>query len=499
MRKRRHDRAADGDPLAKLAPRRGIVGRIRNYFLAGVLVTAPIAITVWLAWGIVDFVDGTVMPVLPARWNPETYLPFSLPGIGVLLTLIIVTLVGMIAAGYVGRLAMGYGERLLARVPVFRSVYAALKQIFETVLAQRSQAFRQVVLVQYPYEGCWAIGFVTAEGRGEVQRVTEADVVPIFVPAVPNPTTGFLLFVPREEVHPLDISVEQGLKLVISGGIVVPDPNERPSALKLAPPPPPRRLGPLSRLRNYFLAGLLVTAPFAITLWLAWRVVSFVDTRIVPPIPLHWSPGYLLARLFHDQIAPLLPAGWNATQWIPPGGVGLDIPGLGLLIVFIGLTLIGVLAAGLIGRWVMRASEWGMRRVPILGSVYGALKQILETVMAARSDAFRECVLFQYPRRGVWAIGFITGKTEGHVQELTESHVINVFLPTTPNPTSGFLMFVPESEAIRLSMTVEEGLKLVVSGGIVVPPDRGSGEIDPTTLAVGPNIGEAARRVANGD
>ncbi|MEX0759628.1 MAG: DUF502 domain-containing protein [Tistlia sp.] len=493
MRKSRYERPG-GDPLSKLTRRRGFVGRIRNYFLAGLLVTAPLAITVWLAWGVVAFVDETVLPMFPARWNPDTYLPFSVPGIGVVLTLAFVTLVGVVAAGYLGRLATGYGERLLARVPVVRSIYSATKQILQTVLAQRSQAFRQVVLVQYPYQGCWSIGFVTAEGRGEIQRVTSDEVVAVFIPAVPNPTTGFLLFVPREEVNTLDISVEQGLKLVISGGIVVPDPDERPSALALAPPPPPRRLGPLAKLRNYFLAGLLVTAPFAITLWLAARVVAFVDARIVSPIPIVWRPGYLLAQAFHGYVAPLLPADWRVAQWVPPEGIGLDIPGLGLLIVFLGLTLIGLLAAGLIGRSLMRATHWALSRVPIVGSVYGALKQILETVMAARSDAFRECVLFQYPRRGVWAIGFITGKTEGHVQELTEGHVINVFLPTTPNPTSGFLMFVPEAEVIHLSMTVEEGLKMVVSGGIVTPTDHAAPAAAPDAPPPLPD-----RQAASGD
>ncbi len=496
---RKKNKAGKGDPLAALTKRRGFFGRIRNYFLAGVLVTAPLAITVWIAWGLIDFVDGTVMPMLPARWNPESYLPFSVPGLGVLVTLLAVTLVGMLAAGYIGRLATGYGERLLARVPVLRSVYSAIKQIFETVLAQRSQAFRQVVLVEYPYKGCWAIGFVTAVARGEVQRRTSDEVIAVFIPAVPNPTTGFLLFVPKQEVHPLDISVEQGLKLVISGGIVVPDPDERPSALALSAPPPPTRIGPWAKLRNYFLAGLLVTAPFAITLWLAWRVVAFVDSRLAPPIPPQWNPGYLLAKLWHGEIAPKLPPEWAAGTWIPTDGLGVDIPGLGLLVVFLGLTLIGMLAAGLIGRWLMRASDWALARVPVVGSIYGALKQIFETVMAARSDAFRECVLFQYPRPGVWAIGFITGKTEGHVQELTAKHVINVFLPTTPNPTSGFLMFVPQEDVIPLSMTVEEGLKMVVSGGIVTPVDRGDGEVDPTELAVGANIGETARRVASGD
>ena len=203
------------------------------------------------------------------------------------------------------------------------------------------------------------------------------------------------------------------------------------------------------RLRNYLLAGILVTAPAAITFWLAWQFVTFVDARV----------------------APLLPAQWQSEGFLPFG-----LPGLGLLIIFIGLTVIGMFAAGIVGRWMMRTGEWVLGRVPVVRSLYSAVKQIFETVLAARSDAFRDCVLIQYPRPGSWAIGFITGKTEGHVQELTDQHVVNVFLPTTPNPTSGFLLFLPRDEITELAMTVEEGLKMVVSAGIVAPPDRKNGE-----------------------
>jgi uncharacterized membrane protein len=110
--------------------------------------------------------------------------------------------------------------------------------------------------------------------------------------------------------------------------------------------------------------------------------------------------------------------------------------------------------------------------MPLVRSVYGAVKQILETVLAQTSTAFREVVLLEYPRRGIWAIGFITGYTEGEVQNLTEDECVNIFLPTTPNPTSGFLLFVPRKELIKLDMSIEEGIKMVVSGGIVTPPDR---------------------------
>ena len=446
------------DEILDPPPHPSFLARLRNYFFAGVLVTAPIAVTAWVAWAFIEFVDSRVMPLIPPRWNPETYLPFSVPGLGLLVVIFVLLVVGMLTAGVIGRMLMAQGERLLAQVPVIRSVYSALKQIFETVLAQRSTAFRQVALVEYPSRGIWAIGFITARAKGEVQRLLGGDVASIFVPATPNPTTGFLLFVPNKDVNVLEMTVEQGLKLVISGGIVVPprgataeEAKEILEAQAAAQEKRAkrRRSGPLLRLRNYLIAGILVTAPAAITFWLAWQFVTFVDSRVTP----------------------LVPPAWNPESYLPFG-----LPGLGLVIVFVALTLVGMLAAGLLGRAFMRTSDWIMNRVPIIRSLYGAVKQILETVLARKSNALRECVLFNYPREEVWSIGFITGITEGEVQDVTESEVANVFLPTAPNPTSGFLLFVPRKEVIRLQMSAEEGLKMVISGGIVEPPDPVTGE-----------------------
>ncbi|WP_235830037.1 DUF502 domain-containing protein [Algihabitans albus] len=443
-------------PRPRPAARPGLAVRLRNYFFAGVLIAAPLGITIWLTWGVVSFVDARVTPLVPARWNPETYLPFGLPGLGLIVVLIFLVLVGMLFTGIAGRMVMRQFERLLDQVPVVRSIYGAVKQIFETVLAQRSQAFREVALVQYPQEGCWAIGFVTGVTKGEVQRLTDETLVSVFVPATPNPTTGFLLFLPSDEVNILDMTVEQGLKLVVSGGIVVPPADARPSQndaiqrlLDEQAEAKSIRPGLPQRLRNYLLAGILVTAPAAITFWLAWQFIAFVDARVTPWLPAQWRP---------DDVLPF------------------GLPGLGLLIVFVGLTVIGMFAAGIVGRWLMRTSEWILGRVPVVRSLYSAVKQIFETVLAARSDAFRDCVLIQYPRPGSWAIGFITGKTEGHIQEITDEEVVNVFLPTTPNPTSGFLLFLPRDEITDLVMSVEEGLKMVVSAGIVTPPDRTNGE-----------------------
>lgn len=214
----------NGQPAEPPRPRReriGFIGRLRAYFLAGVLVTAPIAITIYIAWWFVSFIDGNVRPLIPAAYNPENYLPFSIPGIGVLTVLITVTLIGTFTAGYVGRLVLGLGEGLVERMPVVRSVYGAVKQIFETVLAKKSNAFREVVVLQYPRAGLWSLGFITGNAHPEVQQVSAVEMVNVFIPCAP-PTTGFLIMAPRTEVTVLNITVEDGLKMVMSGGIVVP-------------------------------------------------------------------------------------------------------------------------------------------------------------------------------------------------------------------------------------------------------------------------------------
>lgn len=203
-------------------PRRRFWARLRGYFLAGLLVTAPIGITAYIAWLFVSFVDDSVKPLIPERYNPETYLPFSIPGIGLLVAILFLILMGALAAGIVGRLLTQFGESVLTRMPVVRGIYSAVKQILETVLSQQSHAFREVVLVQYPREGLWAMGFVTGTTRGQVQRLAADEVVNVFVPTTPNPTSGFVLLLPRSQVHPLTMSVEDGLKLVVSGGLVTP-------------------------------------------------------------------------------------------------------------------------------------------------------------------------------------------------------------------------------------------------------------------------------------
>lgn len=203
-----------------------LLARLRTYFLTGVIVSAPIAITIFLVWNFITYLDYYVGSIVPYRYNPEAYLPFGIPGVGLVIMLAFLTLVGFVTAGFAGRTLVRTGERLLSRMPIVRSVYGTLKQIFETVLNQSSRSFREVVLIEYPRRGIGAIGFVTGPTRGEVQDRTDEDLVNIFLPTTPNPTSGFLLFVPRKDLIQLNMTVEEGIKLVISGGIVTPSAQE---------------------------------------------------------------------------------------------------------------------------------------------------------------------------------------------------------------------------------------------------------------------------------
>ena len=226
-----HPPAADAANPAEIHTRAGIAARLRNYFLAGILVTAPMGITAYLVWTFVSMVDGWVTPLIPPRYNPQTYLPFEIPGFGLVVAIVGLILAGALTANVLGRLFVRTSDRILARMPVVRGVYSAVKQLTETVFGTQSAAFREVVLVEYPRHGVWGLGFITGVTEGEVQELTEDEVVNVFVPTTPNPTSGFLLFVPRRDIVVLSMTVEEGIKMVISGGIVMP-PDRRPPEVR---------------------------------------------------------------------------------------------------------------------------------------------------------------------------------------------------------------------------------------------------------------------------
>jgi uncharacterized membrane protein len=200
--------------------------RLRNYFLTGFIVAAPLAITVYIVWSFIGWIDSWVKPYIPARWSPYTYLPFALPGFGLLVAIFVITMIGFLASNIVGRSIVSVGEHLLGRMPLVRGVYKALKQIFETVLSNKNDMFKQVGLVEYPRKGVWSLVFVSNEKETEINVKLDKEgdpLIAVFMPCTPNPTTGFLMYVYRSEIVLLDMTIEDGAKLIVSAGLVAPE------------------------------------------------------------------------------------------------------------------------------------------------------------------------------------------------------------------------------------------------------------------------------------
>jgi len=195
---------------------------IKTYFLTGLVVASPVGITLYLAMAFIEMIDRNILPLIPAAYNPETYLPFPLPGVGLIFLFLLLTALGFLAANFLGRALIHIGEKILNQMPVIRSVYNTLKQIFETVISENKGSFQEVVLVEYPRRGLWAIAFISGENRGEIQSKLDDDIVNVFLPTTPNPTSGFLLFVPKKDIIRLDMTPDEGAKYVISAGLVDP-------------------------------------------------------------------------------------------------------------------------------------------------------------------------------------------------------------------------------------------------------------------------------------
>ncbi|CRL11300.1 DUF502 domain-containing protein [Phaeobacter italicus] len=220
------------------APRRpGLFARLRSSFFTGIVVIAPVGLTIWLLWTVMGWIDGVVLPLVPQTFRPEQYIGINLRGVGLIIFLLFTIIVGWIAKGIIGRSLIGFAESLVDRMPVVRSIYSGIKQISETVFAQSERSFETACLIQYPRRGIWAIGFVSTTAKGEIsgRAETGGKLLSIFVPTTPNPTSGFLLFFPEEDVIILDMSVEDAAKLVISAGLVYPnakDPTQPPELVE---------------------------------------------------------------------------------------------------------------------------------------------------------------------------------------------------------------------------------------------------------------------------
>ncbi|SFA77198.1 Uncharacterized membrane protein [Poseidonocella pacifica] len=213
-----------------------------------------------------------------------------------------------------------------------------------------------------------------------------------------------------------------------------------------------RRAGFLGRLRASFLTGLVVIAPVAFTIWLIWSVVGWIDGVVLPFVPRAYHPETIIRDVFGPEVQ-------------------VNIRGLGVVVFLFFTILVGWLAKGFIGRGFIRFAESLVDRMPIVRSIYTGVKQIAETVFAQSDRSFEKACLVQYPRKGVWAIGFISTTAKGEVANRAETggELMSIFVPTTPNPTSGFLLFFPREDVIELDMSIEDAAKLVISAGLVYP------------------------------
>ena len=196
--------------------------KLQKYLIAGLLVWLPIVVTVLLFRFLITLMDQTLI-LLPSQIRPEAIIGFKLPGLGLILTLLVLIVTGIFAANFVGRSMVNFGEKIFKKIPIVRSVYSAAKNFADIVFSDTGQSFKKVLLIQYPRKGIYSLAFQTSTNLGEVQKKTGSDVVCTFVPTTPNPTSGFIIIIPKEDVIELDMDVDEAFKMIVSLGVVVPE------------------------------------------------------------------------------------------------------------------------------------------------------------------------------------------------------------------------------------------------------------------------------------
>ena len=225
------DSQTDATPEKSESTKTSLWRQIRNNFIYGVIVTLPIVAPLWLVIFVVRKTDEVVKPIIPEIWNPDTYLPFSIPGLGLLTSIIALFILGTLAKNFFGRTIIRTGERILGRVPVISNMYTAGKQIVSTISQQKDRSFREVCMLEYPRKGLWVVGFVSSDVRGAPAEHLPEGYVNVFVPTTPNPTSGVLVMLPRKDIKILDMTTEEGAKLIISAGLVSSSDDEVDNSL----------------------------------------------------------------------------------------------------------------------------------------------------------------------------------------------------------------------------------------------------------------------------
>ena len=204
-----------------------MLAKIKNYFLTGVLVSAPVFITFWIVFSLVKFFDQLITPLIPYYINPNYYLPRDVPGLGLIILVTLLVFIGFITASFFGSLILRKTESLITKIPLIKAFYKTIKQIIETIFKNNSNAFRDVVLLEYPRKGLWVLGFTTGEVKGAVKNKINQQLVNVFVPTTPNPTSGFLLMVPKSQLKYLNTKVDDAIKTIVSAGIIDLKPKQK--------------------------------------------------------------------------------------------------------------------------------------------------------------------------------------------------------------------------------------------------------------------------------
>lgn len=424
--------------------------RLRVYFYTGMLLAAPLGITLWVTWSLLSAIDRWAARFFP-NWLKGTALPFPTPGLGLIAVVVVLVGVGFLANQLLGGWIMRRGESLLVRVPIVRKIYSASKQVFTSIFSRGSQGFREVALVEFPCPGHWGLSFVSGPAPQEIAELT-GEATMVFLPASPNPTTGFLLFARESQLCRLGMTPEEGLKFIMSGGIVSPPQlaNLPAEAVTRHARHRRRRRGPvfwlLRRLQRALITGIIVLGPLVVTLWLIWYAITWVDG--------------ILVRLF-PPIAGILP------YFVP----GFGILGLVGLLIFLGM-----IARGMVGRFITQAVGQVMGGVPLVRSMYAALRELFTRILSPESEAFREVVLVPFPHADMRSIGFVARREFPSPLGEGASARVAVFIPTAPNPTSGLLLFFPPSDLEPLPYTIDSAIRLIVSCGLA----RETGSLDDT-------------------
>lgn len=437
---------------------------VQGYMLRGLLVLVPLGVTAYAlilcyrltAANLAPWVSKFQIPI------PDRAVPFAVALISVVLFFAMLYLIGLATAVVLGRWVIGVGEGLLRRIPLVKTIYAASKQVMD-VLQPKEDAgpvYQEAVIVDFPGPGIKTIAFVVGrtqiDGRGEYYR--------IFVPTTPNPTSGYLEFMPAEAVQQSDLTVEDAVKAVMSAGILVPEVIDTTVDARKAEVPSgqatvaaghsaqvaiAKRTTLWEFTKNVFrkriLAGFFVLVPLAITAFIVQFLYDFTAGRIEPVTQSLLRP---LAPYLSPQVSPVVTAV------------------VSIFLMLTALYVTGYIATWVVGGRIIRIGEAILNRIPLIATVYGASKQIVETLLFKKDGmGFKEAVLVEFPYPGVFAVGFLVGQSRSTTGDVYH----RVFVPTAPNISVGLLELFASGGVHRCELSVEDAIKAVVSCGLIAP------------------------------